>query len=85
MERINIAQSGSITRFVANMTHLQPSDPVEAALCDSYFEAAQDEARVRGMRRESMGDGPYIQTLQHSELHSCQPTCSNASPCWNDR
>lgn len=37
-----LAQSGSIMRYVAGLAGLVPKDPLEAAACDSYFEAAQE-------------------------------------------
>merc|ERR1719273_1767270 len=37
-----ISQSGSVSRYVAKLTGLYPSDPIEAALSDSIFEMAQD-------------------------------------------
>lgn len=37
-----IAQSGSISRYVAKLTGLYPSDPIVAAFSDSVFEMAQD-------------------------------------------
>ena len=39
-----LAQSGSIMRYVAGLAKLVPDDPLEAARCDSVFEAAQELA-----------------------------------------
>jgi glutathione S-transferase len=47
VRKVSIAQSGSIARYLAPLTGLQPDGgPLEAAVCDSYFEAAQELARI---------------------------------------
>jgi len=45
-KKVTLAQSGSITRYLAKICGLYPSDPVECALCDSVFEHAQDMSRI---------------------------------------
>lgn len=37
-----LAQSGSITRYVAGLAGLAPTDALEAARCDAVYEAAQE-------------------------------------------
>jgi len=37
-----LAQSGAITRYVAGLCALTPSDPLAAARCDAIYEAAQE-------------------------------------------
>ena len=41
-EKPPLAQSGAIMRYVAKVTGLEPTDPLEAARCDALFEAAQE-------------------------------------------
>eukprot|EP00471_Norrisiella_sphaerica_P001886 CAMPEP_0184479744 /NCGR_PEP_ID=MMETSP0113_2-20130426/1347_1 /TAXON_ID=91329 /ORGANISM="Norrisiella sphaerica, Strain BC52" /LENGTH=244 /DNA_ID=CAMNT_0026857885 /DNA_START=49 /DNA_END=783 /DNA_ORIENTATION=+ len=44
--KITLAQSGSITRYLAKYCGAYPADPLEAAMCDSVFEHGQDMSRI---------------------------------------
>ncbi len=39
---LTIAQGGSINRYCAKLAGVYPDDPVEAALCDMYYEELLD-------------------------------------------
>jgi len=55
-EKFTLGQSGSITRYLAKVCGLYPSDPVECALCDSLFEHAQDMSHINPIVNVYKGD-----------------------------
>ena len=81
-ERVNIGQTGSIARYLAPMTGLAPKDPLEATVCDSYFEAAQDMMIVNPIINIFTGDQLEVRgclwwTLLEERMRRLPPPCAH--------
>mmetsp|Transcript_13933 Transcript_13933/g.23420 ORF Transcript_13933/g.23420 Transcript_13933/m.23420 type:complete len:240 (+) Transcript_13933:54-773(+) len=55
-EKVTLAQSGAITRYFAGFCGLMPEDPIQAAICDSIFEHAQDMMKINPLVNVFRGD-----------------------------
>ena len=70
-----IAQSGTITRYLANVAGLVPSDAIQAAQCDAVFEQGQDMGAflMPCPLAHHCARSPYLKV--HAEMHSvmCTP------------